>query len=70
MDRAAWKRWFPHLEPLIGRIRAAGRYDRFEYIKLKRWSAGKVEKWSIRFSLALLRPRLGFGVRSWDLSSY
>jgi 2-polyprenyl-6-methoxyphenol hydroxylase-like FAD-dependent oxidoreductase len=27
---------------LIGRIRAAGRYDQFEYIKLKRWSAGKV----------------------------
>jgi 2-polyprenyl-6-methoxyphenol hydroxylase-like FAD-dependent oxidoreductase len=42
VDRAAWKRWFPHLEPLIGRIRAAGRYDRFEYIRLKRWSAGKV----------------------------
>ena len=42
VDRDAWKRWFPHLEPLIGRIRAAGRYDRFEYIRLKRWSAGKV----------------------------
>jgi len=27
---------------LIDRIRAAGRYDQFEYIKLKRWSAGKV----------------------------
>ena len=42
VNREAWKRWFPHLAPLIGRIRAAGRYDRFEYIKLKRWSAGKV----------------------------
>ena len=42
VNRETWKRWFPHLEPLIGRIRAAGRYDRFEYIKLKRWSAGKV----------------------------
>ena len=42
VDRAAWKRWFPHLEPLIGRIGADGRYDRFEYIRLKRWSAGKV----------------------------
>jgi 2-polyprenyl-6-methoxyphenol hydroxylase-like FAD-dependent oxidoreductase len=42
VNREAWKRWFPHLEALIGRIRAAGRYDRFEYIKLKRWSAGKV----------------------------
>jgi len=42
VNRDAWKRWFPHLEALIGRIRAAGRYDQFEYIKLKRWSAGKV----------------------------
>src|SRR5712691_8628201 len=42
VNREAWKRWFPHLETLIGRIRAAGRYDPFEYIKLKRWSAGKV----------------------------
>ena len=42
VNREAWKRWFPHLAPLIGRIRSAGRYDRFEYIKLKRWSAGKV----------------------------
>jgi len=42
VNREAWKGWFPHLAPLIGRIRAAGRYDRFEYIRLKRWSAGKV----------------------------
>jgi 2-polyprenyl-6-methoxyphenol hydroxylase-like FAD-dependent oxidoreductase len=42
VNREAWKRWFPHIEGLIGRIRAAGRYDQFEYIKLKRWSAGKV----------------------------
>ena len=42
VNREAWKRWFPHLAPLIGRIRSAGRYDRFEYIKLKRWSAGRV----------------------------
>jgi|KBSSwiStaDraftv2_1062776.scaffolds.fasta_scaffold522622_2 2-polyprenyl-6-methoxyphenol hydroxylase-like FAD-dependent oxidoreductase len=42
VNREAWKRWFPHLAPLISRIRAAGRYDRFEYIKLRRWSAGRV----------------------------
>jgi 2-polyprenyl-6-methoxyphenol hydroxylase-like FAD-dependent oxidoreductase len=42
VNREVWKGWFPHLAPLIGRIRAAGRYDRFEYIRLKRWSAGKV----------------------------
>ena len=37
-----WKRWFPPLEPLIDRIGAQGRYDRFELIKLKSWSAGRV----------------------------
>ena len=37
-----WKRWFPSLEPLIDRIGTQGRYDRFDLIKLKRWSAGKV----------------------------
>jgi 2-polyprenyl-6-methoxyphenol hydroxylase-like FAD-dependent oxidoreductase len=37
-----WKRWFPHLEPLIDRIGDQGRYDRFDLIKLKRWSAGRV----------------------------
>ena len=38
----AWKRWFPHLEVLIDRIGEQGRYDRFDLIKLKRWSAGRV----------------------------
>ena len=38
----AWIGWFPHLRDLIQRIGAEGRYDRFEYIKLKRWSAGCV----------------------------
>jgi 2-polyprenyl-6-methoxyphenol hydroxylase-like FAD-dependent oxidoreductase len=37
-----WKRWFPPLEALIERIGTQGRYDRFELIKLKRWSAGRV----------------------------
>lgn len=37
-----WKRWFPHLDVLIDRIGEQGRYDRFDLIKLKRWSAGRV----------------------------
>jgi len=37
-----WKRAFPRLETLIERIGEQGRYDRFELIKLKRWSAGRV----------------------------
>jgi 2-polyprenyl-6-methoxyphenol hydroxylase-like FAD-dependent oxidoreductase len=36
-----WIRAFPELEPLIDRIGSQGRYDRFEMIKLKRWSAGR-----------------------------
>jgi 2-polyprenyl-6-methoxyphenol hydroxylase-like FAD-dependent oxidoreductase len=42
LRRDAWKRSFPHLEPLIDRLDERGRYDRFELIKLRRWSAGKV----------------------------
>jgi 2-polyprenyl-6-methoxyphenol hydroxylase-like FAD-dependent oxidoreductase len=38
----AWKRWFPHLEPLLDRFGEQGRYDRFDLIKLRRWSAGRV----------------------------
>jgi 2-polyprenyl-6-methoxyphenol hydroxylase-like FAD-dependent oxidoreductase len=38
----AWKRWFPHLDPLIDRFGEQGRYDRFDMIKLRRWSAGRV----------------------------
>ena len=30
VDKAAWKRWFPHLAPLIERLGDEGRYDRFE----------------------------------------
>ena len=42
VDKAIWKQSFPHLGPLIERIGEDGRYDRFEYIRLKRWSSGRV----------------------------
>src|SRR5205085_2690131 len=42
LDKALWARSFPHLAPLIGRIGEVARYDRFEYIRLSRWSAGRV----------------------------
>jgi 2-polyprenyl-6-methoxyphenol hydroxylase-like FAD-dependent oxidoreductase len=42
VNAEAWTGWFPHLGELIGRIGSEGRYDRFEYIKLRRWSAGRV----------------------------
>ena len=61
VDRAAWKRWFPHLEPLIERLgdEAEGRYDRFEYIRLKRWSAGRVAV--IGDAAHALPPNIGQG---------
>ncbi len=37
-----WKAAFPHLEALIDRFGPEARYDRFELIKLRRWSAGRV----------------------------
>jgi 2-polyprenyl-6-methoxyphenol hydroxylase-like FAD-dependent oxidoreductase len=55
----AWTRWFPHLEGLIGRLGEGGRYDRFELIKLKRWSAGKVAV--IGDAAHALPPNIGQG---------
>jgi 2-polyprenyl-6-methoxyphenol hydroxylase-like FAD-dependent oxidoreductase len=61
VDRAAWKRSFPHLEPLIERLGgdSEGRYDRFEYIRLKRWSAGHVAV--IGDAAHALPPNIGQG---------
>jgi len=42
LRKQAWKDWFPHLSELIDRIDDSARYDRFELIKLKHWSAGRV----------------------------
>jgi 2-polyprenyl-6-methoxyphenol hydroxylase-like FAD-dependent oxidoreductase len=42
VNKVEWKWAFPHLETLIDRVGEQGRYDRFELIKLRRWSAGRV----------------------------
>jgi len=42
LDKAVWTASFPHLAPLIARIGTQGRWDRFEVIRLARWSAGRV----------------------------
>jgi 2-polyprenyl-6-methoxyphenol hydroxylase-like FAD-dependent oxidoreductase len=42
IDKADWKRAFPHWSDLIDRIGDDARYDRFEYIRLKAWSSGRV----------------------------
>jgi 2-polyprenyl-6-methoxyphenol hydroxylase-like FAD-dependent oxidoreductase len=54
-----WKRSFPHLETLIDRIGTEGRYDPFELIKLKRWSAGKAAV--IGDAAHALPPNIGQG---------
>jgi 2-polyprenyl-6-methoxyphenol hydroxylase-like FAD-dependent oxidoreductase len=54
-----WKRSFPHLETLIDRIGTQGRYDPFELIKLKRWSAGKAAV--IGDAAHALPPNIGQG---------
>jgi 2-polyprenyl-6-methoxyphenol hydroxylase-like FAD-dependent oxidoreductase len=55
----AWKTWFPHLEPLIDRIGEQGRYDRFDLIRLRRWSAGRAAV--IGDAAHALPPNIGQG---------
>ena len=55
----AWQRAFPHLESLIDRFADQGRYDRFELIKLRRWSAGRVAV--IGDAAHALPPNIGQG---------
>jgi 2-polyprenyl-6-methoxyphenol hydroxylase-like FAD-dependent oxidoreductase len=55
----AWRAWFPHLEPLIDRFGEQGRYDRFDLIKLRRWSAGRVA--IIGDAAHALPPNIGQG---------
>ena len=54
-----WKRSFPHLEALIDRVGEQGRYDRFELIKLSRWSAGRIA--IIGDAAHALPPNIGQG---------
>ena len=58
-----WKRAFPHLETLIDRIGDQGRYDRFDLIKLKRWSAGRVAHHRRRRACAAAEYRPGRRLR-------
>jgi 2-polyprenyl-6-methoxyphenol hydroxylase-like FAD-dependent oxidoreductase len=41
LRKDVWKASFPLLASLIEKL-SEGRYDRFEYLRLKRWSAGRV----------------------------
>ena len=59
LNKALWARSFPRLRPLIERIGDDGRYDRFEYIRLKRWSSGRVAV--IGDAAHALPPNIGQG---------
>jgi len=59
LDRAEWTRSFPQLCALIARLGDDARYDRFEVIRLKRWSAGRVA--FIGDAAHALPPNLGQG---------
>jgi len=59
LDRAEWTRSFPRLGALIARLGDDARYDRFEVIRLKCWSAGKVAL--IGDAAHALPPNLGQG---------
>ena len=59
LDKALWVQSFPKLRALIERIGDDGRYDRFEYIRLKRWSAGRVAV--IGDAAHALPPNIGQG---------
>jgi len=54
-----WTQSFPRLRGLIERIGDVARYDRFEYIRLKRWSAGRVAV--IGDAAHALPPNIGQG---------
>ncbi len=59
VNKPLWTQSFPHLRALIERIGDDGRYDRFEYITLKRWSSGRVAV--IGDAAHALPPNIGQG---------
>src|SRR5262249_29977445 len=59
LQQEAWVSSFPHLCDLIARFGEGGRYDRFELIKLKHWSSGRVAV--IGDAAHALPPNIGQG---------
>ena len=59
IDIASWQRAFPHLAHLFPRVGGEARYDRFGYVSLKSWSAGRVAV--IGDAAHALPPNIGQG---------
>ena len=59
LPKALWSEAFPHLASMIDRVPEEGRYDRFETVKLKAWSAGRVA--IVGDSAHAMSPGLGQG---------
>lgn len=59
LHKEAWKKSFPHLSGVIDRINEEGRWARFEVIRLKSWSKGRVAV--LGDAASALAPNLGQG---------
>ncbi|MGF6312631.1 2-polyprenyl-6-methoxyphenol hydroxylase-like FAD-dependent oxidoreductase [Bradyrhizobium sp. i1.8.4] len=59
MNKCLWKASFPCLEALIERLDGDARWDRFQVVKLSRWSRGRVA--TLRDASHAMAPDLGQG---------
>lgn len=59
IDKAMWQAAFPALRDLIGRLDGEARWDRFQVIRMRRWSRGRVA--IIGDAAHAMAPNLGQG---------
>lgn len=59
LDKALWKRSFPCLDAVIERLDGQARWDRFQVIRMKRWSSGRVAV--VGDAAHAMAPNLGQG---------
>ena len=59
IHKPLWKRGFPCLEAVIDRLEGEPRWDRFEVVRMKRWSSGRVAV--VGDAAHAMAPNLGQG---------